>query len=62
VLTLEPKPKGYLKALVLCGVADGQRATLRVPTKVDKLECPLCLAQVKILGSERTHQVLIGSW
>lgn len=58
----KPKPKGYLKALVVCSVADGKRGTLRVPTRVESLECPLCLATVKILGSDRSHQVLIGSW
>ena len=57
-----PKKEGFLKALVICAVAEDKRATLRFPTRADSLECPLCLADVKILAHDRSHQVLIGSW
>jgi hypothetical protein len=51
-----------MKTLVICTEADDKHVTLRLPTRTDAFECPLCLRRVGILSHDHRHQVLIGSW
>ena len=62
LLSFAPKPRGFLKALVICKIDGEKRMTMKLPTRADALECGACRKKVKVLQTDRDHQVLIGSW